>query len=193
MNSKFKETHANIIKAFHKYKAHYDRKAQASQLKVNDFVFLLNPRTSSQSEKLTFAAFKWEGPYKVVKVLSHSNYIIRKVGKFKTQCVHRMRLRPFVPHDHIEDIIDDANGHYSNPYATDDQAKFNNNLPELEQQTPISARGEVDTNEFETVDAQHGRRYYEYEQVHEVPPLPQPLLENVHSNNTRQSESESLP
>ena len=30
LNSKFKETHANVIKAFHKYKAHYDRKAQAS-------------------------------------------------------------------------------------------------------------------------------------------------------------------
>ena len=32
-NSKFKETHANIIKAFHKYEAHYDRKAQASPFK----------------------------------------------------------------------------------------------------------------------------------------------------------------
>ena len=35
--------------------------------------------------------------------------------------------------------------------------------------------------------------YYEHEQVYEVPPLSQPLPETVHSNNTRQSESESLP
>ena len=32
-----------------------------------------------------------------MKVLSDSNYIIRKVGTHKTQCVHRMRLRLFKP------------------------------------------------------------------------------------------------
>ena len=44
LNSKFKETHANIIKAFHKYKAHYDRKAQATQFKVNDFAIFTEPQ-----------------------------------------------------------------------------------------------------------------------------------------------------
>ena len=39
LNAKFKETHTNIIRAFHKYKAYYDQKAQASPLKVNNFVF----------------------------------------------------------------------------------------------------------------------------------------------------------
>ena len=52
LKTKFKETHTNIIRAFHKYKAYYDRKAQASPLKVNDFVFLLNPKISTQSEKI---------------------------------------------------------------------------------------------------------------------------------------------
>ena len=193
LNSKFKETHANIIKAFHKYKAHYDRKAQASPLKVNDFAFLLNPKITSQSETLPFNAFKWEGPYKVVKVLSHSDYIIRNVGTFKAQCVYRMRLRPFVPLDHIEDVIDDANRHYSDPDATDHQAMFNDNLPELEQQASTSATGEVDTNEIETIDAQHGMIYYEHEQVYEVPPMSQPLPETVQSINTRQPEFQSLP
>ena len=47
LNSKFKETHANIYKVFHKFKAYYDRKAQASPLKVNDFAFLLNPEINS--------------------------------------------------------------------------------------------------------------------------------------------------
>ena len=108
LNAKYKETHTNIIRAFHKYKAYYDRKAQASPLKVNDFVFLLNPKISTQSEKIPFNSFKWEGPYKVVKILTQSNYIVTKVGTFRTQCVHRLRLRPFVPHDQIEDIHDDA-------------------------------------------------------------------------------------
>ena len=58
LNAKFKETHTNIIRAFHKYKAYYDRKAQASPLKVNDFVFLRNPKVSTQSEKIPFYSFK---------------------------------------------------------------------------------------------------------------------------------------
>ena len=44
LNTKFKETHSNKMRAFHKYKAYSDRKAQASPLKVNDFAFLLNPK-----------------------------------------------------------------------------------------------------------------------------------------------------
>ena len=58
LNAKFKETHTNIIRAFHKYKSYYDRKAQASPLKVNDFVFLLNPKIGQQSEKNRFQFFQ---------------------------------------------------------------------------------------------------------------------------------------
>ena len=83
LNAKFRETRTNIIWAFHKYKAYYDRKAQASPLKVNDVAISLYPKISSQSEKLPFNSFKWEGPYKVVKILSHSNYIVLKVGTSK--------------------------------------------------------------------------------------------------------------
>ena len=103
--------------------------------------------------------------------MSHSNNIVRKVGTFKTQCVQNKWLRPFIPHDHIEDVIDDANRHYSDPDATDDQSIFNDNLPELEQPASTGATGEVDINEFETIDAQHLMIYHEREQVHEVSPL----------------------
>ena len=156
LNAKFKETHTNIIRAFHKYKAYYNRKAQASPLKVNDFVFSLNPKFSTQSEKISFNSFKREGPYKVVKVLTQSNYIVRKVGTFRTQCVHRMRLRPFVPHDPIEDIHDDADRDYSDPDAIDDQSIFNNNLPAPEPSPPAENTFDLDTNETETIDYEHG-------------------------------------
>ena len=191
LNAKFKETHTNIIRAFQTYKAYYDRKAQASPLKVNDFVFLLNPKVGKQSEKIPFNSFKWEGPYKVVKVLSQSNYIIRKVGTFRTQCVHRMRLRPFVPHDPIEDIHDDTSQHYSDPDAIDDQSIFNDNLPELE--TPPSAENtvELDTNETDTIDSEHGTISYERKRVHEVPPLHNPLPETVHTDRAHRSEAEN--
>ena len=191
LNTKFKETHANIIRAFHKYKAYYDRKAKASPLKVNDFVFLLNPKISEQSEKIPFNSFKWEGPYKVVKVLTQSNYTVRKVGTFRTQCVHRMRLRPFVPHDPIEDLHDDASRHYSDSDAVDDQSIFNDNLPALE--TPPSAENtvELDTNETHTIDSEHGTIYYEHKSVHDVPPLHNPLPETIHTDRTHQSEAEN--
>ena len=111
------------------FKKYYDRKAQAAPLKVNEYTFLLNPKLTTQSDKVSFHEFKWEGPYKVVKVLSNSNYIIRKLGTYRTQCVHRMRLRPFVPNSPLEDVVDDPSRQYGDPEATDDQALFNNNLP----------------------------------------------------------------
>ena len=95
MNSTFRENSDNIIAAYHKYKTYYDRKARAQPLKVNDIVFLLDPKYDSQRSKEDFKTFHWKGPYKVMKVLSDSNYIIWKVGTHKTQWVDRMRLRLF--------------------------------------------------------------------------------------------------
>ena len=36
--------------------------------------------------------------------MTHSNYIIGKVGTKYTQCVHRLRLRPVTPQGHIDDL-----------------------------------------------------------------------------------------
>ena len=47
---------------------------------------------------------KWLPLYRVENVLTHSNYIIRKVGTNYTQCVHRIRLRPIKPQHQVEDI-----------------------------------------------------------------------------------------
>ena len=38
------------------------------------------------------------------KVLTKSNYLIRKIGTPYTQCVHRIRLRPITPNYDVEDI-----------------------------------------------------------------------------------------
>ena len=80
----FRENSDNIISAYHKYKTYYDRKARAQPLKVNDFVFLLDAKYDSQQSKEELKSFQWKGPYKLMKVLSDSNYIIRKVGTHKT-------------------------------------------------------------------------------------------------------------
>ena len=93
MNEIYRNNTDNIVAAYHKYKAYYDRKAKAQPLKVNDLVFLLDRKYDSQGCKEEFKTFHWKSPFKVMKVLSDSNYIIRKVGTFKTQCGHRIRLK----------------------------------------------------------------------------------------------------
>ena len=47
----------NIFSACFKSKEYYNRKAQASLLEVGDYVFLLNPKYNSQSDKTQFKTF----------------------------------------------------------------------------------------------------------------------------------------
>ena len=61
------------------------------------------------------------------------------------------RLRPFVPHDPIEDVINDTNRHYSDPKAMEDQTVSNGNLPYPYQTTTTARKGETDFNEPEIV------------------------------------------
>ena len=88
MNEIYRDNTFNIEAAYHKYKAYYDRKTEAQPLGVNELVFLLDPKNDSQGCKEEFKTFHWKGPFKVMKMMSDSN-IIRKVGRFKTQCAHR--------------------------------------------------------------------------------------------------------
>ena len=128
MNFIFRDNLDNIISAYHKYKTYYDRKARAQPLKKNEFVFLLDPKYDSQRSKEEFKTFHWKGPYKVMKVLSDSNYIIRKVGTHKTQCVHRMRLRLFKPEFPIDDINVSKNL-YPDSERVEDTDIFDSNIP----------------------------------------------------------------
>ena len=128
MNFIFRDNLDNIISAYHKYKTYYDRKARAQPLKVNEFVFLLDPKYDSQRSKEEFKTFHWKRPYKVMKVLSDSNYIIRKVGTHKTQCVHRIRLRLFKPEFPIDDINVSKNL-YPDSDRVEDLDIFDSNIP----------------------------------------------------------------
>ena len=75
-----------------------------SQLRVNDFVFPLNPNCNNLRLKKHFTSCNWQGSYKVINVLCNANFNIRQIGSHKSQCVHRMRLRFFVSQDEIADI-----------------------------------------------------------------------------------------
>ena len=100
----FQDIHKNAMQAYIKYKAYYDKKANASKVKQADYVFILQPKADHQKSKIPFTEFRWIGPYVIEKVLPNKNSLVRKIGNNKTQILHRMRLRHFTPRQPIPDI-----------------------------------------------------------------------------------------
>ena len=98
---------------FRNYRNFYDRKAKASPLAVGDFCFLLHPKLTKHNDLLAIEACKWIGLFKVVKVLTHSNYLIRRVNTTFTQVAHRIRLRKYVPEVQPDDISITTNTHFT--------------------------------------------------------------------------------
>ena len=52
----------NTMQAYIKYKAYYDKKANASKLKEADYVYILQPKADHQGSKIPFTEFRWMGP-----------------------------------------------------------------------------------------------------------------------------------
>ena len=100
----FQDIRKKAMQAYLKNKAYYDRKANASKLKKDDYVFILQPKADHQGSKIPFTDFRWIGPYFIEKVLTNNNYVVRKIGNNKTEFLHRMRLRQFTPHQQLSDI-----------------------------------------------------------------------------------------
>ena len=90
----------NIMQAHIKYRAYYDKKANASKPKEADYVYILQPKADHQGSKIPFPEFRCVGPYIIEKVLPNNNYLVRKIGTNKTQVLHRMRMRQFTPPNH---------------------------------------------------------------------------------------------
>ena len=100
----FQDVCKNTMQTYIKYKAYYDRKANASKLKKADYVFILQPKADHQGSKIPFTDFRWIGPYIIEKVSPDKNYLVRKIGTNKTQILHRMRLRQFTTRQPLSDI-----------------------------------------------------------------------------------------
>ena len=86
-----------------KYRAYYDRMAKAAPLTTTDYCYILNPKADTQATKIPFREFRWIGPYGVEKVLPNNNYIVRRLGTNKTELLHRISLRKFIPSAPIAD------------------------------------------------------------------------------------------
>ena len=100
----FQDVRKNAMQAYIKYKAYYNRKANASTLKKADYVFILQPKADHQGSKIPFTDFRWIGPYIIEKVPPNNNCVVRKIGTNRTQILHRMRLRQFTPRQPVSDI-----------------------------------------------------------------------------------------
>ena len=97
------KTKHNIMQSYLKYKEYYDRKAKAAPLSEQDFCFILQPKADNQGSKIPFREYHWIGPYRIEKVLPNDNYIVRRLNTNKTQILHRIRLKKFVPNTPLED------------------------------------------------------------------------------------------
>ena len=80
------------------------KKAAAKPLVQKQYCLLLNPSLLTQSDFAAKSCTIWLPLYKIEKVLTKSNYLIRKIGTPYTQSVHRIRLRPITPNYDVEDI-----------------------------------------------------------------------------------------
>ena len=95
----------NAFQAYIKYKAYYDKKANASKLKEADFVYVSQLKADHQGNKIPFTEFRWIGPYVIEKVLPNNNFLVRKIGNNRTQVLHRMRMRQFTPRQPPADTL----------------------------------------------------------------------------------------
>ena len=94
----------NPMQAYIKYKAYYDKKANASKLNEAYYVYVLQPEADHQGSKIPVTEFRWIGPYIFQKVLPNNSYLVRRIGTNKTQVLHRMRMRQFTPREPPADI-----------------------------------------------------------------------------------------
>ena len=91
------QTKKNIMQSYLKYKEYYNCKTRPAPLQEKDYCFVLQPKTDSQGSKIPFRDYRWIGPFIVQKVLPNNNYIVRHLNTNKTQILHRIRLKKFVP------------------------------------------------------------------------------------------------
>ena len=100
----FRDVRKNTMQTYNEYKAYYDRKGNASKLKEQQYVFVLQPKANHPGSKVFSTEFWWIGPYMVEKALPNNNYLVQKHGTNKTQVLHRMRLRLFTPRQPFPDV-----------------------------------------------------------------------------------------
>ena len=63
----------------------------------------MQPIADHQGSKIPFRDFCWVGPFIIQKILPNENYTVRPLNTNKTQILHRLRLKKFVPNQPLAD------------------------------------------------------------------------------------------
>ena len=77
----FQTVRKNTMQAYIKYEAYCDKANNASKLKKQQYVYVLQTKADHQGSKIPFTDFRWKGPFIVENVFSIKNYSVRKLGK----------------------------------------------------------------------------------------------------------------
>ena len=104
----FEMPQKTLIESYHRYPSYYDHKATAKPLEWHHFCFILNPNLLVQKAGTPRSGQTSIPSHRVEKVLTHSYFVVRKVGTNYKQYVHHIRLRPFSP-DSPPDDFDEIN------------------------------------------------------------------------------------
>ena len=130
MSKKFSERKFKLTEMYNKFRAYYDCKAEAKPLALLSYCLLLNPKLMTQPDFASKSLPIWLPLHRFEKILTNSNYKIRRVGTNYTQCVDRIRLRPVIPQGRIDDLTvinfksfqrDPSLGHYRDEPTLFDQ------------------------------------------------------------------------
>ena len=68
---------------------------------------MLQLRADHQGSEIPFCDYRWVGPFVVQNFLPNENYIIRRINTNKTQILHRICLKKFVPNQPLVDNFRD--------------------------------------------------------------------------------------
>ena len=104
MSELFVAARQNMVTSYHQNRKYYDRKCAASPLELHSYCLLLDPKVTNPNTSFEKQRSKLLPLYRVEKVLTHSNYIVRKVATNYTSLVHRIRLRPIKPQYAVNDL-----------------------------------------------------------------------------------------
>ena len=93
-----------MLRKVHQLQSLLRQKSNASKLKEEDYVYVLQGKTDHQKSENLFTEFRWIGPYIVGKFLPNNNYLLRKNDTNKMQVLHRMQMRQYMPRLSLPDI-----------------------------------------------------------------------------------------
>ena len=73
-------------------------------MELHSYCLLLDPKITNQNSGFEKQKSKWLPLFRVEKILTNNNYIVRRTNTNFTHCVHRIRLRPIKPKFPVQDI-----------------------------------------------------------------------------------------